>query len=41
MKYYDTDRTGCLSYENMMYILIPYTDETVLKAIKKNQQRKG
>ena len=36
MRYFDIDRDGCLSYDEMMYMLLPCTDKTIIKSIRKN-----
>ena len=37
MKYFDLDNDGCLNYEEMMFVLLPCTDDSIIAQIKKNK----
>ena len=34
VRYFDLDNDGCLNYDEMMFILLPCTDNLVIKQIK-------
>ncbi|CAI2360584.1 unnamed protein product [Moneuplotes crassus] len=39
VRYFDLNKDGCLNYDEMMFILLPCTDNNIINQIKKNKNR--